>query len=183
VSRFPVGPGTVVLGGGAVLLITFLAVGYFLPTTWEADAEALLPASPEVVLPYLDSPEGWTKWTVWPDSIEREGPARGAGAAIRWSSPELGTGSFRIEDADPSGVRYAVRVEGAGSQTLDTRGTIDLRADGNATRIIWHEQGDLGRNPLMGYWALRMNRAQSAELAKNLDALAQLLAEPDSVPR
>lgn len=176
-SRLPVGPGTVVLGGGAVLLIGFLAVGYFLPTTWAADAEALLPAPPDAVLPFVDSPEGWTRWTVWPDSTQREGPERGAGAAIRWSSPELGTGSFRIETADPTGVTYAVRVEGAGSQTLDTRGTIDLRAEGSETRVIWHEEGDLGRNPLMGYWGLRMSRAQSAELAKNLSHLGEIIGD------
>jgi hypothetical protein len=37
--------------------------------------------------------------------------------------------------------------------------------------VTWREEGDLGWNPLMGYWALSMNRAQSQELAKGLDRL------------
>ena len=51
------GPGTIVLGGGAVLLFGFLAVGFFLSGEWEAGAEAEVEARAEELLPLLDSPE------------------------------------------------------------------------------------------------------------------------------
>lgn len=171
------GPGTIVLGGGAVVLLLLIGIGFLLPTDWEANAEGFVPASPEVVLSFLDSPEGWQAWTPWPDSTERTGPARGAGATIAWDNRELGAGTFQVESATPREVTYRVRVQGAVNAVMETRGTVELSPEGEGTRLRWREAGDLGRNPLMGYWAFSMDRAQSAELAKSIDRLAEVIDE------
>jgi hypothetical protein len=171
------GPGTFVLGGGAVLLIAFLAVGVLLPGSWDAEAEAVLAAPLPAVLARIDSPEGWAAWTPWPDSTTRSGPPRGAGAAIAWDSRDLGAGSFRIVEASEAGIAYAVTVEGTGGSAMETHGTIRLDGVDGGTHVSWREEGDLGSNPLMGYWALSMDRAQSAELQKSLDRLAEVLSE------
>ena len=92
------GPGTYLLGGLAVLMVVLLVVGYLLPTDWVAEAEARIEATPEEIVPFLDSPDGWRRWTIWPDSgLVRTGPDRGAGASIAWSDRELGSGSFTID--------------------------------------------------------------------------------------
>ncbi len=140
------GPGTIVLGGGALLLGGFLA-------------------------------EAWQTWTPWPDSTERSGPERGAGSMISWNDRELGSGAFRIEAVDPLSVTYSVRVAGAGGGDMETRGSVQLTATSGGTLVAWLEEGDLGRNPLMGYWALAMERAQSAEMQKGLDRLSQQLRD------
>jgi len=171
------GPGTIVLGGGSVILLVLLGIGFLLPTDWEASAEGVVPAAPDVVLSFLDSPEGWQAWTPWPDSTERTGPVRGAGAAISWSSRELGAGTFRVERATAAQVVYVVEVEGAGNAVMVTHGTVELHPEGEGTRLRWHEEGDLGRNPLMGYWALSMDRAQTTELGKSIDRLAEVVGE------
>jgi carbon monoxide dehydrogenase subunit G len=171
------GPGTIVLGGGAIVLIVLIGVGFLLPTDWEASAEGVVPAPPDVVLTFLDSPEGWQAWTPWPDSLERTGPARGAGASISWNSRELGSGTFRVERSTPDEVSYVVRVDGAVNAVMETRGTVELSPEGEGTRLRWREEGDLGRNPLMGYWALSMDRAQSTELGKSIDRLAEVIDE------
>lgn len=176
------GPGTLVLGGGAVLLIAFLTLGFLLPGRWTARAETTVRVPPEAVLPYLDSPEGWREWTTWPDSVSRSGPERGAGATMSWNDPDVGTGSFRIEAAGPDQVRYAVAVEGVGGM-MRTRGTFTLMPGGEGTTLRWVEEGDLGNNPLMGYWALFMKRAQGAELQKSLDRLAGILRSSPSPTR
>jgi carbon monoxide dehydrogenase subunit G len=177
------GPGTIVLGGVAVLMITFLAIGFFLPGTWSATAETTITATPESLLEYLDSPEGWRTWTPWPDSITRTGPERGAGAIIAWESREFGTGSFQIQQAASTGVTYAVSVVGAGETPMRTLGTVTLTPTNGGTRVSWKESGDLGRNPLMGYWAMSMERAQSTELGKSLDRLAEVVGEAVEIDR
>ena len=174
------GPGTIVLGGGALMLTIFLVVGFLLPGQWSASAEATIPAEPDVVLAWLDSPEGWSAWTPWPDSTTRTGPERGSGAQITWDSPELGVGSFRIERSSADAVDYAVRVEGDGGSAMQTSGRLTLAAVEGGTRVSWVEDGDLGSNPLMGYWALTMDRAQSTELGKSLDRLAEVIDEAAS---
>ncbi|MBM4183921.1 MAG: hypothetical protein FJ207_06795 [Gemmatimonadetes bacterium] len=175
-TRGPFSPGTMILGGGAVLLMGFLLVGYLLPSDWEAEASAGLPVAPEIVFGFLDSPEGWQRWTPWPESgVQRSGPERGAGASLSWDDPEVGTGSFTIAAAAaPTRVEYTVAIdEGA----IQAAGSVDVAADGGGSRVTWRERGDLGWNPLMGYWALSMGRAQSEEMGKGLERLRTLAVE------
>ncbi|MDX1495832.1 MAG: SRPBCC family protein [Longimicrobiales bacterium] len=180
------GPGTLVLGGGAALLIAFLAVGFFLPGSWAATAEATIPVSADSLGPYLDSPEGWQAWTPWPDSLSPgPGPRRGAGSSMTWSDPDLGSGIFRIEAVNADGgVRYSVEVEGVGGDVMRTDGSLFLTPRGDSTHVVWREEGDLGANPLMGFWALSMERAQGTEMRKSLDRLAEVAAggQVTSVP-
>lgn len=177
-STSPFSIGTRILGGGAVLLTTFLLIGFLLPGTWESEASQVIPSSPEAVLSFLDSPEGWQEWTPWPENgVERSGPERGAGARLAWDDPELGTGSFTLGATRPERVEYSVDV---GEGAMRATGVVTLTVEGDAVHVVWHEAGDLGRNPLMGYWALSMGRAQSEELSKGLERLAALVVE---VPR
>lgn len=177
-NRGILGPGTLVLGGGAVILVGFLAVGYALPGTWEASADTVLALPPDAVAPLLDAPEGWRAWTAWPDSgLVRFGPGRGGGASVSWNDRELGSGTFTVEQVDADGsVAYSVEVAGVGGSGMRTTGTIALERVPGGTRVTWREHGDLGSNPLMGWWARSMRRAQSAEMAKGLARLGTAAA-------
>lgn len=173
-ERAPFSVGVVVLGGGAALLMALLAIGFLLPTDWEADATTVMDAAPSEVFEFLDSPEGWQAWTPWPDSgLVREGPERGVDASLSWDDRELGSGRFRFASVQaPERVAYEVEVSGG---AMRTEGTITLVPDGDRVRVAWHEEGRLGRNPLMGYWAFFMDRAQTAELEKGLDRLREVV--------
>ena len=174
-SDSPFSFGTKVLGTGALILLSLLGLGVVLPATWEAEATVLLPGGPDAAFTYLDSPAGWLAWTPWPDSSTISGPPRGVGATLLWDDPEFGSGVFTIVQADaPTHVSYRVEVNDG---RMSTDGTLELNPEGTGTRVRWREEGNLGRNPLMGYWALSMDRAQSDELRKSLDRLALLLAD------
>jgi uncharacterized protein YndB with AHSA1/START domain len=174
-GRSPFSIGVIVLGGGAVLGALFLIVGWLLPTDFEATAERVVDVPPEAVFRYLDSPEGWRDWTSWPESgLERSGPSRGEGARLAWDDPELGVGSFTLVAVAPT-ERVQYRVEVGGSML--TEGDVTLADDAGRVRIRWRERGSLGRNPLMGWWALSMERAQSDELVKGLERLEAVAKE------
>lgn len=178
------GPGVIVLGGGAGLLGIFLGIGFLLPTDWEAEATGPLDATSAEVMAFLDSPEGWQAWTPWPDSnLVRSGPERGLGAQISWNDRELGSGAFTIgELSDGEAVAYSVEVAGAGSAVMRTHGIITVAPISDGVLVRWREEGSLGRNPLMGYWALSMERAQSVEMEKGLNRLGEVVrAARDSV--
>ena len=179
--RLPLSFGTVVLGGGAVLLGLFLLGGFLLAGTWEVTRHATLSASPAVVFPHLDAPLAWQEWTTLPDTgLTLDGPHRGTGASMSWDHPEWGSGTFRIEEAEsPNRVRYSVLVEDG---AMRTDGTLRLQAEGSGTRVEWTETGDFGWNPLMGYWSLFMERAQGRELEKSLERLAEVVAQTEEAP-
>lgn len=172
-SRTPFSIGVWILGGVGVLLGAFLLIGFLLPKEWEADASRVIAGSAEAVLPYLDSPEGWNDWTPWPEAgVERTGPERGPGARMSWSDPDLGTGSFTLDAASLERVEYSVDVE---EGAMLSTGVLTLTPTDGGVRLDWHEEGDFGWNPLMGYWALSMGRAQSEELGKGLERLDSLV--------
>jgi uncharacterized protein YndB with AHSA1/START domain len=176
VSASPFSIGTRVLGGGAVLLILFLVVGFVLPGTWSAQGSVQVDAPPEAVFPWLDSPRAWTRWTPWPDTgLIITGPAHGAGSVISWDNADLGDGRFEVVEADPPRtVRYRVEVQ---KRTMRTDGTLRIEPRDGGTFVRWQEQGDFGHNPLMGYWARFMRKAQSAEMLKDLTRLKSLVEE------
>jgi uncharacterized protein YndB with AHSA1/START domain len=174
-GRGPFSVGVIVLGGGGLLGVLFLVVGYLLPTDFEATAEHVVDVPAEAVFRYLDSPEGWRDWTSWPESgLERSGPARGEGARLAWNDPELGTGSFTLTEVTaPARVAYRVEV----GSSMVTEGAVDLAQEPDGVRVTWRERGNLGRNALMGWWALFMDSAQSEELVKGLERLETVARE------
>ncbi|MEJ2204242.1 MAG: SRPBCC family protein [Gemmatimonadota bacterium] len=172
----PFSIGTRILGGGAAVLLLFLAVGFLLPGTWSAERSAVMSVPPSAIFPLLDSPEGWRRWTPWPDSgLVAAGPARGPGSRMEWSSRDLGDGFFEIVDIrDDVSVTYHVEVQGG---AMRTEGRIDLEEVPEGTRVTWLEEGDFGPNPLMGYWARFMDGAQEAEMEKGLVRLEKAAGE------
>jgi len=172
-KRPAISPGSLVLASAAGLLTLFLVVGWILPGTWAAQRSTVLDVPPSTLYPWVDSPAGWQRWTPWPDSgVVREGPEHGVGARLAWDDEELGAGSFEIVVAVPDSlVRYKVVVQDG---AMHTDGTLRLAPDGAGTRVDWREEGDFGKNPLMGYWARFMAHAQGAELEKALQRLGEV---------
>ncbi len=114
----------------------------------------------------------WDTWTNWGEiDSELSNPSRGVGASRAWDDPNFGSGSVTITGSgSPTFVRYEVEVEGGASVT----GELRIQALGGASRVTWREEGDFGRNPLMGYVARGMAKSQGAQLAEGLEKLGYI---------
>jgi carbon monoxide dehydrogenase subunit G len=73
-------------------------------------------------------------------------------------------------------VRYRVEVQGG---RMVTKGTLRLTAEGSGTQVTWQEQGDFGRNPLLGYVARSMDRLQGAQMEGSLARLRELVRDTE----
>jgi hypothetical protein len=67
-------------------------------------------------------------------------------------------------------VGYEVDIGGGATVS----GELRIEAAGGASRVTWREEGDFGRNPLMGYVARGMARSQGAQLEEGLEKLRQI---------
>lgn len=166
--------GVKFFGGGALLMILFLGIGLVLPGEWAVERSRTVPAHPEAIFPYLNSPARWEAWVPWPEAGARfDGPSEGPGAARAWDDPEWGDGVFTItEEEAPRSVSYTVAVE---EGRMTTRGTVTLDGTGDSTRVLWREEGDFGWNPLMGWVARFMDRLQGRELERSLVRLEEVV--------
>ena len=161
-----------IFGGIAAVLVTFMIIGLLLPGTWSAEASIQIEAAPEDVFPYLNDLSRWDTWTNWGD-IESalSDPPRSVGASRTWDDPNFGSGSVTITSSSaPTLVRYEVEVEGGASVS----GELRIEASGGGSQVTWREEGDLGRNPLMGYVARGMRRSQAAQLTEGLEKLSYI---------
>ena len=157
------------------VLLLFLLVGLLLPGTWRAETEAFLDATPGQVFPFINRLGDWEAWTPFPGTgLEEFGPAEGVGAGLRWDDPGYGSGEARIVASRTNeGVEYEVRIEGG---RLRIRGKITLQLQGEGTRVVWVEEGDFGRNPLLGYTARGMASSQGEAMRASLQRLAEAVA-------
>lgn len=164
--------------------ILVLGVGLALPAAWDVDRTIRIDAPADSIYRWLDDPIAWQAWTVWGGvELMASGPERGAGATLRWDDPYLGDGVFTVVATEPPRlVRYRVEVEGG---AMVTEGRLTLTpAQGTGTTVTWHERGDFGWNPMMGYAALNMGRIQGVELERalrRLEALVETGTVPDSL--
>ena len=158
-----------VFGGIGAVLVTLMVIGFALPGTWSAEASVQIEAAPTEVFPFLNDLSRWDAWTNWGElESELSDPSGGVGASRSWDDPNLGSGSVTITSSGPpTFVRYEVEVEGGAL----VGGELRIEALGGQSRVTWREQGDFGRNPLMGYVARGMAKSQGAQLAEGLEKL------------
>ncbi len=161
-----------IFGAIGAVLVTLMLIGLLLPGSWTAEASIEIEAAPAEVFPYLNDLSRWDGWTNWGNiDSELSDPSRGVGASRRWDDPNFGSGSVTITGSgSPTFVRYEVEVEGGASVI----GEIRIEALGGASRVTWREEGDFGRNPLMGYVARGMAKSQGAQLAEGLQKLSYI---------
>lgn len=158
----------------ALLLLGFVGIGLALPGEWSAERSRVVAAPVSRVFPYLEDVALWREWS---SMGQVEGvvsdPSAGEGASLTWDDPQWGSGEFRIVGVTPGReVRYQVLVEDG---DIRTDGVISVTVAGEDTEITWREEGDLGWNPLLSWFALGMDRMQGEELQKALDRLQALL--------
>ncbi len=165
----------------AGILVIYLAIGFLLPGTWEAEADVDLPVPPSSVLPFLERVDQWRRWTPTPESgATAFGPESGPGAGLQWDDPEYGKGRMEIlATRGDSVVDYRVAIE---EGTLQIQGMFALSPRGAGCHLVWTETGDFGWNPLMGYVARKMGESQAAAMRSSLERLRSIL-EGESLDR
>ena len=166
--------GARIFGALSGLFLLYLLLGLLLPGRWEAEAEAVIQASPEEIFPFLNSLSAWAQWSPMPESgLETFGSAQGVGAGLRWDDPQYGDGEIRVVSSHAnSAIGYVVEVEGG---TLKIEGTLSLTEEKGGTRIVWREEGDFGWNPLMGFAARGMPSSQGEAMRESLKTLSQVV--------
>ena len=146
------------LVGLAAFIVTALLAGLALPSTWQVQRE-LIVRGPSAPLTEAVADLGtWAVWSRWRSDVdpsltlEYPGAKMGVGALQTWHGGE-GSGLLLITEVDGlGGIRFDLE---RGSQASSAQ--LLFEESGSDTRVVWREQGDLGRGPLAGWKALLMD--------------------------
>lgn len=169
--------------GGLVAL--FLLGGLFLPSTWQTERSADIEATPEVLLPLIDTPKRWMEWAPWnmeryPGmSVQYEGEERGTGARWNWTGEDSGKGSMTIRKSDPSGVEFELQFE----DFTPSKGAFRFQPNGEHTTVTWSMWGDNGNNLVGRYFALLMDSMLQKDFEAGFTKLKVLAAAEEKAAR
>lgn len=138
----------------AFLLTVFFVGAAVMPSAYKVERTILINAPAEKIYPLIAAPREWPKWAIW---FEREhdmkvsyaGAEAGAGAKWEWKAKE-GSGQMEFTRAEPNkSVDYALFFP---EMNMRSTGALTLTPSGNATRLSWTNEGDVGRNPMMRWF-------------------------------
>jgi uncharacterized protein YndB with AHSA1/START domain len=166
------------IAGGLVVVVVLVALaGFFLPGTYRVERSAVISAPPERIYALVAAPKRWQEWSMWNRrdpamAMTFFGPAEGAGAGWSWDSKTEGKGKMTFLTADPEkGFTYELYFPDFNSTST---GDIRFVRQGDATHVTWTNAGSVGRNPLMHYMALFMDRMVGPDFDAGLANLKTL---------
>lgn len=167
----------IVLGG---LLAVFLVGAALIPSTYRVERVATVEAPAEKIYPLIEDPRAWARWTVWNQrdpnmKVSYSGAASGVGATWAWEGKE-GNGNMTFTAADPGrSITYALAFPEMG---MSSKGMLTLSPSGNATRVSWSNEGDVGMNPLMRWFVPFLDGMMGPDFAAGLANLKTLAEKP-----
>lgn len=170
------------IAGGLVLVAILVVVaGFFVPSTYRVERSLVIAAPPERLYPLVATPRRWPEWSMWNRrdpamAMTFFGPESGAGAGWSWVSRTEGKGRMTFLTADPArGFTYELYFPDYESTSS---GEIRFEPQPGGTRVTWTNVGSVGRNPLMHYMALAMDRMVGPDFDAGLANLKAMAERP-----
>jgi len=155
-----------------LLPVVWLLVSLFLPSRYRVERALLMKTTAGAVLTRINTLKTWPEWTAWtvakyPDMrISFSGPEAGVGATYSWQGKSTGHGTLKITRSDPEkGIGYDLDFENG---KYLSRGAILLEPAGDAVKVTWSNEGDLGWNPVSRYFGLLMDRMMGPDFEEGL---------------
>lgn len=161
------------------LAVLLTLVGYLLPSQFRVERSTEIRAPAERVYALIHDPRAWATWTVWNQrdpgmKMTFSGAPNGAGAKWSWQSASEGNGAMEFTRAEPNRlIEYRLSFPDYG---MSSSGLLTLTAGVTGTRVSWSNEGDMGSNPYMRYFALFMDRMVGPDFEAGLARL-KMLAE------
>jgi hypothetical protein len=135
----------------------------------------MIEAGPDAVFPIVNRLSRWPEWTAWTTNrdpsmvFDHQGAPEGVGAVQTWTSRKSGNGSLKITESEPGKhVRYELNFDHG---KWISHGGIALERAGRGTLVTWHNEGNLGANPLARYFGLMMDRMMGPDFETGLHNL------------
>ena len=168
-----------ILGAVGALVLVLGLGGLLISPQFTVTRSVSVNAPPAKVFALLQDPREWKRWSVWNQrdpgmAIEYSGPASGVGAVWAWKSASEGDGKMTFTAAEPARrLAYDLYFPDFGTTS---NGDLTLAPDGNATRVTWVMNGNMGRNPLfrwLTFWTDKMVGPDFEAGQANLKKLAE----------
>ncbi|MCU0825607.1 MAG: SRPBCC family protein [Leptospira sp.] len=136
-----------ILYGLVGFFVLILILSAFLPAQYHVERSITVNATPDKVYPYLGNFAEWEKWSIWAtldpnQKLTVTGEPGKPGHKQAWDGSINGKGSMTIDSAE-SNVYVKMNLVFDEPQPMVATSKIELKASGNQTTVIWHNEGAL----------------------------------------
>ena len=142
------------------IVALFLLVGFLLPSEFRVERSITINAPVEKVYPKVADLKQWRQWGVWfqrdPQmTVTYQGRVAAVGMKSSWQSDSEGSGEMQIKTLIPNKMMvyslYFPEFE------MGSTGEFEFIDQGQQTRVVWLDYGDVGSNPVNRYFAVMMD--------------------------
>lgn len=163
------------------LALAALAIGFFLPSTFEVKRSVVINAPEARIYDEIVDPREWKKWSVWMRrdphmDVDYSGPPFGQGAKWAWKSKSEGSGSMEFTRVQPNKrIEYSLTFA---DFNMRSTGEFVLEPGAGGVRVTWSNRGEVGSNPLKHFLAVSMDRLVGPDFEAGLANLKTLAESP-----
>lgn len=167
----------IVFGG---LAAVFLVGAALISPTYRVERTTTINAPAAKVYALISDPKAWTRWTVWNQrepnmKMAFSGAPSGQGAKWEWEGKD-GKGNMEFTAAEPDkSITYRL---GFVEMNMFSTGALTLTPQGNATRVSWTNEGNVGKNPMMRWFVPFMDSMMGPDFEGGLANLKTLAEKP-----
>ncbi|GBF50455.1 polyketide cyclase/dehydrase and lipid transport [Leptospira ryugenii] len=163
-------------------LVSFIAIillgAVFLPAQYHVERSITINASPSAIYPFLNNFSEWDKWSIWASldpnqKLTVTGEVGKPGHKQEWDGPINGKGSMTIESYETNSF-IKMNLKFDEPQPMLATSKFELKADGNQTKVIWHNEGDLDF-PIGRYFGLFLDSMLGKDFESGLSKLKEVV--------
>lgn len=163
----------------AVVVIAFIAIGFFLPRNVTVARTIEIDAPADQIFPHVNSLKAMEAWSPWlsrdPNvQLTYNDVESGDGAAMEWASDQQDVGSGRQEIIEANQNESVVTALDFGDMGLAQAKFLLAEAQG-ATTVTWTLDTDMGAGPVGKWMGLMMDRWVGADYEAGLANLKALI--------
>lgn len=167
------------------LIVTLVAVGFFLPGSARVERSRVVRAEPEALMDAVSDLRRWPDWSPWIEQDPRvawsySGPQQGVGATQRWSGPKAGRGRLTITRVNTRSIEYDIWFD---DNPVASPGGVTLEATPKGTRVSWFFTAQFGANPLARWFGLLVEPTVGPDFERGLKKLDALVSPAENVSR
>lgn len=164
---------------GLLVAVFFIGAALITPS-YKVERNTVIKAPAPKVYALVSDPRAWVRWTVWnqrePDmKMAFSGAPSGQGAKWEWEGKD-GKGDMEFTAAEP-GKSITYRL-GFVEMNMVSTGSLTLSPQGDGTRVSWTNEGDMGKSPMMRWFAPFMDRMMGPDFEGGLANLKALAEKP-----
>lgn len=163
--------------GLAVIVGLFLGIGFFLSSEFHVERSIQINAPVDKVFSNIVNLKKWREWGIWFErdpnmQVTYTGPDSDVGMKSSWISEQEGSGEMQIIGLEPnSNVKYSLYFP---DFDMGSTGELQLTQEGEMTKVVWMDYGDVGSNPVNHYFALMMDGMIGPDFEAGLQNLKEL---------